>query len=76
MFSLVTLFTAVSALSQTQLTGIVMDGDMNSPLPGASVVIKGTTNGTSSDLDGKFALSSSATTGQVEVSFIGYKTST
>lgn len=74
MFSLVTLFTAVSALSQTQLTGIVMDGDMNSPLPGASVVIKGTTNGTSSDLDGKFELSSSATTGQVEVSFIGYQT--
>ncbi|SFJ00846.1 Outer membrane receptor proteins, mostly Fe transport [Myroides guanonis] len=74
MFSLVTLFMAVSALSQTQLTGIVLDGEINSPLPGATVVIKGTTNGTSSDLDGKFALSSSVATGQVEVSFIGYQT--
>lgn len=74
MFSLATLFMAVSALSQTKLTGIVLDGEINSPLPGATVVIKGTTNGTSSDLDGKFVLSSSVTTGQVEVSFIGYQT--
>ena len=76
MLMLVMLFTTVSALSQTQITGTVMDGDMQFALPGATVVVKGTTNGTSSDMDGKFSLSVSEKTGHLEVSFIGYKTKT
>ena len=75
-FSLMALFMAMSALSQTQITGTVFDGDLQFALPGATVVIKGTTNGTSSDMDGKFTLTSASAIGQVEVSFIGYKTQT
>ncbi len=57
---------------QRQISGTVLE-DTGIPLPGASVVIKGTTSGTSTDMDGKFQVS--AKTGDViVVSFLGYKT--
>lgn len=37
------------------INGIVLD-DTNSPLPGVSILVKGTTNGTVTDVDGKFSL--------------------
>ncbi|MBC8884513.1 carboxypeptidase-like regulatory domain-containing protein [Flavobacterium piscinae] len=37
------------------VTGIVMD-NFNLPLPGATVVIKGTSKGTQTDFDGKFSI--------------------
>ncbi|MBN2272820.1 MAG: TonB-dependent receptor [Bacteroidales bacterium] len=36
------------------ITGTVTSADDGSPLPGASVVVKGTTSGTTSDIDGRF----------------------
>ncbi|MEE3243695.1 MAG: carboxypeptidase-like regulatory domain-containing protein, partial [Bacteroidota bacterium] len=59
------------ALAQTQtITGTVVD-DTGLPLPGASVVIKGTSTGTSTDFDGNFSLN--ATTGDIlVVSFMGF----
>lgn len=43
--------------AQTRLlTGNVVDGD-NLPLPGVSVIVKGTTTGTVTDIDGQFRLS-------------------
>lgn len=72
----VLIFTSVSALSQNQITGSVIDGGLNNALPGASIVIKGTTNGTSSDLNGKFTLSTADNSGQLVISFIGYTTKT
>ncbi len=44
------------------------------PLPGASVVVKGTTNGTTTDFDGKFSLDISEGSGVIQISFIGYTT--
>ena len=41
---------------------------------GASVVVKGTTNGTITDFDGKFTLSNVPNDGTIEISFVGYKT--
>ena len=43
--------------AQSTITGIVIDTELNTPLPGANIVEKGTANGTSSDFDGKFTLS-------------------
>jgi len=40
-----------------EVSGVVISGEDNLPLPGASIVVKGTTNGTVTDIDGKFALS-------------------
>jgi hypothetical protein len=67
------LFVTVTVLGQSKIKGIVVD-NTNQPLPGASVVVKGTTNGTSTDFDGNFTLSTSSNSGIVVVSFIGYKT--
>jgi len=56
-----------------QVTGKVFDNSTNEPLTGASIMIKGTTIGTVSNVDGSFALSIPANGGQLEVSFIGYE---
>ena len=65
--------TPFGALAQTiQLTGLVTDA-ANEPIIGASVIVKGTTYGTVTDLDGNFTLQVSK--GNVLViSFIGYTT--
>ena len=56
---------------QRQLTGIVAD-EKGEPIIGANVVEKGTTNGTITDLDGRFTIEvpSGAT---LQVSYIGYQ---
>lgn len=55
------------------VTGVVMAQDEPDPVIGANVMIKGTTNGTITDFDGKFSLQANA--GDVlQVSFMGYKT--
>lgn len=59
---------------QTKLTGTVVD-ETNQPLPGASIVVKGTATGASSDFDGKFTFETSASNGTIVVSFVGYETS-
>lgn len=49
------LFAALAAKAQTaKVTGTVLDSE--GTLPGATVVVKGTTNGTSTDFDGNFEL--------------------
>ncbi|QVY64282.1 carboxypeptidase-like regulatory domain-containing protein [Polaribacter sp. Q13] len=67
------LFVSATVLGQTKITGTVVD-DTNQPLPGASVVVKGTTNGTSTDFDGKFTLKADAKSGSIVISFIGFTT--
>ena len=47
-----------------------MDKDANMPLIGANVIVKGTTNGTITDLDGKYSLTVNASD-VVTFSFIG-----
>ena len=44
---------------QFSITGVVTDKKLNEPIIGASVVVKGTTNGTVTDLDGKFTIQAS-----------------
>lgn len=56
------------------VTGTVQDGQDNSILPGVNVLLKGTTTGTSTDGDGKFALTVSDDDAVLVVSFIGYET--
>lgn len=58
--------------AQTKLTGKVVD-ESNQPLPGASVVVKGTKTGVSSDFDGNFTLETSVSSGILQVSFVGYE---
>lgn len=56
------------------ISGIVTD-ESNQPLPGATVLIKGTTIGTVTDFDGQFNLDASTTgSDTIIVSFIGFVT--
>lgn len=67
------LFTAV-VFSQSEVKGKVMDAEMNAPLPGANIVEKGTTNGTTTDYEGNFTLTTLSRTGTLVISFVGYGT--
>jgi len=66
------LFVATTVLGQTKVTGTIVD-ETNQSLPGASVVEKGTTNGTQTDFEGKFTLSATSNSGVLVISFMGYK---
>lgn len=63
-----------TALSQQdgKVTGSVVD-DFG-PVAGASVVVKGTTNGTMTDMDGNFVLDGVSNGAVIQISFIGYAT--
>lgn len=65
---------AGTAYSQGTITGTIQDGDQGGPLPGASIVEQGTTNGASSDFDGNFSLEVNKNAGTLVVSYIGYIT--
>ena len=67
------LFVSTTVLGQTKITGTVVD-ESNQSLPGASILEKGTMNGTETDFDGKFSLNTTSNSGVLVVSFIGYKT--
>ncbi len=69
--SVAILFTGF-AMAQSTVTGTVMDGEMNSPLPAANIVEKGTTNGVSSDFDGNFTITTEAASGELVISYVGY----
>lgn len=56
------------------LTGTVISSDDNQPLPGVNVFVKGTTQGTITDFDGKFSLSVSADAETLVFSFMGMQT--
>lgn len=46
--------------------------DANGPLPGASVVVKGTTNGTQTDFDGNYTINDVAADATIVFSYIGF----
>jgi TonB-dependent starch-binding outer membrane protein SusC len=62
-----------ASAQQRTLSGTVTGAD-NSPLPGVTVVVKGTTIGTTSGIDGKWSLSIPATAQTLVISFVGYTT--
>ncbi|MDC6366241.1 MULTISPECIES: SusC/RagA family TonB-linked outer membrane protein [Flavobacteriaceae] len=73
--TLVTFLLALTAslmgYSQTTFSGKVVD-ENNVPLPGASVVVKGSANGVATDFDGNFQIGLSQAGDILVVSYIGY----
>ncbi len=56
---------------QTHVTGTVTEQSSSQPLPGVNVLIKGTTQGTATDFDGKYQIT--ANNGDIIVfSYIGF----
>ena len=69
------LFTAILisgfCYAQNVITGTVVDAELGSGLPGATVLVKGTSNGVSTDFNGVFTINASGS-GTLVVSYIGY----
>jgi TonB-linked SusC/RagA family outer membrane protein len=71
------LFIAGSAMAQDRtITGTVTGKDDGQPLPGVTVLVKGTKIGTQTGSDGKYALSVPSSATQLEFSYLGYATQT
>lgn len=72
---LLCLLAAGTAYAQTErtITGTVTD-DTGMAVPGASILLSGTSTGTRTDADGKFTLLVPGDRNVLQVSFIGYKT--
>ncbi|WP_299888762.1 TonB-dependent receptor [uncultured Lacinutrix sp.] len=62
---------SISAYAQS-ISGAV--SDVNGPLPGANVVVKGTTNGTTTDFDGNYILNEVDSNAILVVTYLGYLT--
>ena len=62
------------ALGQYGITGTVIDGDFNEPLPFANILVLETGEGVTSDFDGKYTFELHAGTYSVQFSFVGYET--
>ena len=70
---IVILFMGISvAFAQKTVSGNVVD-DQGIPLPGATILEQGTTNGVSSDFDGNFSIEV-AEGAVLVISFVGYQT--
>ncbi len=63
-------FVCFGAVQAQTVSGTVSDS--SGPLPGASVVVKGTTNGTQTDFDGNYTLNDVAGDATLVFSYIGY----
>lgn len=62
------------AFSQALVISGRVTGETGDGLPGVTVLIKGTTNGTATDANGRYSLNGASGTGTLVVSFVGYTT--
>ena len=72
-FSLCMTFTLSSLAQEKTISGTVTD-DTGEPLPGVTIVIKGTTRGTVTDMDGKYSLGLPASAKTLVFTYIGMQT--
>ncbi len=63
---------STAAFAQSTVSGTIIDSELNAPLPGANIIEEGTTNGTTSDFDGKFTLKTQSNSGVLVISYVGY----
>lgn len=72
-FLLLTFIVCISNATYAQVSGRVTDSKTGEPLVGASVIIPGSTTGTTTDSNGEFKIE---TASSIQVSFVGYETVT
>src|SRR5690554_5722171 len=66
-------FNSIAYAQQKTVSGTVTD-DAGLPLPGVSIVVKGTTNGTITNVDGNYTLSNVPENAVLLFSFVGMTT--
>lgn len=76
MLTLISFFGIQSVFAQTNVNGTVTSADDGGILPGVSVIIEGTSLGTTTDMDGNFSLNVPDGSTAIVFSFIGMETQT
>lgn len=72
--SVLLLMCSLAIQAQTrQITGTVISAEDSQPIPGVSIYVKGSTLGTTSDIDGKYVLDVPSDASTLVFSFIGMK---
>jgi len=71
---LVGLMMLSSFMTFAQISGKVVDVDSKDPLPGATIVVKGTNDGVVTDFDGNFTIDSATAGNTLVISYLGYLT--
>ncbi|MFL1013446.1 SusC/RagA family TonB-linked outer membrane protein [Flavisericum labens] len=65
----------IYAQDNISVSGVITDGgELGGPLPGVTVLVKGTTNGASTDFDGNYTLNNVDSNATLSFSYVGYKT--
>lgn len=62
------------ANAQSFIKGRVMDKKYNEPLTGAAILVEGTTNGTTADIDGNYTLTVPTGKYTLQISYVSYNT--
>ena len=75
MFLLLLFVCSSGAFAQSKVTGKVVDAS-GEPIIGASVMVKGTSNGVVTDLDGNYSISNVPSGASLNISYVGYRTRT
>lgn len=73
LIAIFTCFSAVDAFAQHTVTGTVTDASTSETLPGVNILVKGTSQGTSTNAVGRYELEASSSDTLV-FSFVGYET--
>jgi hypothetical protein len=70
---LIVLLCSLISYAQTGITGEIIDGDFNEPLPFTNIIVKETGDGATSDFDGNYRLELPEGVYTVVYSFVGYE---
>lgn len=73
-FLLLSVLWISTSLAQVAVSGVVTGAEDNQPLPGVSVLIKGTQSGTITNVDGQYSITVPGTDAILEFSFVGMET--
>ncbi len=73
-FLMCLLFLGTTQAQTREVSGVVISGEDNLPLPGVSILLKGSTSGTVTDVDGKFRIAVESDQSVLVFSFIGFTT--
>ncbi|MFZ4376935.1 MAG: carboxypeptidase-like regulatory domain-containing protein, partial [Saprospiraceae bacterium] len=66
------LLVTMAITAQTMVKGVVTSADDGEPLIGVTVLVKGTSSGTATDLDGKFELMANTSKDVLSFSYTGF----
>lgn len=66
------MLSTLSVYAQVDVRGVVLEATNNEPLIGVNIILKNTTEGTVSDIDGSYSLTATSTEDYVIFSYLGY----